>query len=186
MVLRYEYSISEPAITLSASEDEELAALSTPTGGMTVTTSYSTKDAIAARIAVPHDRPRFAKPLFYVLLFGVFAVHIPAIILSTPFVFKSTLFNAAMHPRLSGAAELFLTLPAQIWTVILLPFLVGSACLIREDGTALWRYQDVFAKPVVPGPPPDSENDVATSPTEAGKQAGLEILDNAFLLDVPI
>lgn len=57
-----------------------------------------------------------------------------------------------MHPVLSATARLFLALPGRIWTIALLPALVGVACLVRKDGGELWRYHEVLMKPLVAAP----------------------------------
>lgn len=111
---------------------------------------YSPAEALEARVIITKDYPVFPKPLFYTLLAGVFAVHIPAIVFSTPFVQSAypNLFNGAAYHVLSRIVWVSLLLPGEMWTAVVCPVIVVAACLIRKDGGKLWRYQEVLTKPL--------------------------------------
>lgn len=184
LVLRYEHSISEPALALPAS-DEEIAPLTQVEGGSS-TASFSIKEAVAARVPIPHDRPQFSKPLFYVLLAGLFIVHVPGIILSVLLANEWALLDSSLHPILNAVAKLIVSFPNQIWTIALHPFLVGVACLVRKDGVALWRYHEVIAKPLAPAPAPTEENEPKV-PTQMEEQAESKLVDSDgfFTKEIP-
>lgn len=109
----------------------------------------SVKETSTTDVFLSHDHSRFPKPLFYTLLTGVFVLHIPGIVLSTLIAYESLSLNSTAHPMLSGAVKIILSFPSQTWAVVLHPILVGIACIVRKDGTALWRYHE---EPLSPAP----------------------------------
>lgn len=149
LVLAYELSISKPASDLHTSENEKPSLLVQMEGGPPAVAD-SVEDAVAARGLIPHDLPPFAKPLFYTLLTGTFVSHIPGIVLSTLLAYKSPVLDSTLHPALNNATKIILSFPGQTLAILLNPFLVGVACLVRTDGAALWRYRATLAEPFVP------------------------------------
>jgi len=156
LVLRYEHSISNAVFDLPTSDNKEATPLNQAEGGLPVV-SYSTKDAVTTRVPIPRNRPQFAKPLFYILITAIFLVHVPGIFLSALLVWKPDSFDSINYPMLSHAVKMNVVLPSQIRTIVLHPFLVGIACLVRKDGGALWRYHEEVVKPLVPAPAPIAE-----------------------------
>lgn len=149
LVLRYEYTISEPSIGLPVSEDSELAPSAELEDVLPTTASgHSLKEAIASRVAISSVHPRFPKPLFHILLAGIFAGHVPPIVLSALLVHRPALFDKVTHPVFSNTAKIIISHPRTTWTIMWLPFLMGIACLTREDGGALWKYHEVLAHPL--------------------------------------
>lgn len=173
--LRYEHSFSKHKFDLHASENEKPAPLAQMEEGVPATT-YSIEEAFAARVPIPRDRPRFAKPLFHILLIGIFVVHIPGIVLSALLTYELVLLDSTLHPTLNAATKAILSFPSQTWAIILHPFLVGIACLVRKDGAALWRYHEMIAKPLEPAQA--QTVDVTKSPTKAEKQVQTQLVDS--------
>lgn len=183
LVLRYEHSASTPASESQTPKDEELAPL-VQTEGPAGPISYSVKEAIAARVTIPYDRPQFAKPLFHIVLAGVFAIHIPSIFFSTPFSVDSGFLDTKKYPILAGVAWFSLILPAQTWTIALLPAIIGIACFVRKDGGALWRYYEVQIKPLAASQAA-SEEGGAKNMVEARNEAKPQLLDEGLSIESP-
>lgn len=127
LVLRYEHRSSKPEASFHTSENE--------------------KPAQPARVPSANDRPRFAKPLFYTLLTGIFLVHVPGIVLSALLTYRSLSPDSTMHPMLRAAATISLLYPNQAWVIVLHPLLLGIACIVRKDGGALWGYTEAPLAP---------------------------------------
>lgn len=141
LILRYEHSIHE---STEAPQTTNLAPPPIATLATKELSAASTHEwTIAPREPVPQDHLRFQKPLFYTLLLATACVHIPAILLSLPF---ATWMRASKDVPLwlRVTAQVVLMVPAQFWTLIVLPPIVFIACKVRSDGDALWRYSEML------------------------------------------
>lgn len=134
-VLRYESTAARSAIQLPIEDTEE-----------TIPVSKEVIDEPApvdTKITVPITNvPSFPAPLFHLCLAVLFAVHVPAIVLSLPrFQYLYTSPDASSM-SLSLLFAVLATVPPQLWGLIAVPAVIAAATHIRGDGKDLWRYAE--------------------------------------------